>query len=838
MAGHGNNDAAKLFPTCLATHFTGHTITSTHHLNSFFNNRLNKMDLLDYYSSDETSISSTNNEEEVPETRHETSPHETNWMEKYRHLKAFHEAYGHCNVPNSDEDEQLLSWIADQRSSHRAGTLRSDHEEFLNELGFVWSPSSTKPSTQKQAADLRWMKRYNRLVAFKGQNGHMKVTSREDKDLSQWIYSQRSLKHAGKLRKDREKLMNQLEFAWSAVNTGEKRTFHLLWMDRYNRLAAYKKKNGHINVTAHEDKDLTKWIYKQRSRKQAGTLRKDREQLLNQLESAWKASNVQDMPTTWMKMYRRLVAFHEEHGHLVVTAKYDKELYKWITVQRSSHELGKLSGKGEELLNKIGFAWAAESDIPSQSYNVDSMSTSEPIRKLDTRSARIDNRVGNANLQLLSDYTELHGHTDVPRRGKTKELGQWLLVQNSPIQRRKLAEDKATKLLDLLKVDAVVNTRSTNWPPSDEESTGSAESSESKISWTHESETSQVIQKFPIGTRIEKQFEAEEGKFASFGGAVVSFDHFEDDDGCRCWGYMIHYDDGDREHMLEADVAKLAIETKRKKRGRPRKDHSKEADIATLHDVGEVEPKRRGRPRKDDSKSTKRQKKKEPSKAESNTTTNEERKAKAVSVVVATAQSEKKETRARPEKKEAANQSSMRAETNDEESSNLQQRSKRKVTLDDFDHNSQVEHFVEGGAIIQIGNVSTENREVNSESLKNTSRIETETENQEKSFDEVNHEDGRLASVVYPVTSSAQAIGHKSSTVSYPHQKFPIGTPVVRMFFDLNDYEEVKPYSGKVTEYVYVAEEKLGLYFVQYDDGDTEFMEEWEVAKFSSSLGV
>ncbi|GAX15692.1 hypothetical protein FisN_3Hh166 [Fistulifera solaris] len=808
------------------------------------------MDLLDYSSDESSSIASTNNDGTALETRQETSSDDAFWMEKYRRLKTFHEANGHCNLPNSNENEQLLSWVADQRSSYHAGTLRSNHQVLLNALGFVWSLSSTESSTEEQAADLRWMERYKRLVAFKAKNGHMKVKAHEDLDLKTWINFQRVHKKEGKLRKDREQLLNQLKFVWSARNI-KRQEADSRWMDEYKRLSAYKDKHGHMKVTPSEDKDLSQWIYNQRSHKRKGMLRKDREQLLDKLEFPWSMNNSTEkgraFDVLWMDRYNRLAAYKKKNGHLNVKEHEDKNLNRWISNQRVRKNTGKLPEDREQLLNQLEFDWKApkhvvqdmsttgmKSDTPSESNNAVSVSTPEPVRSVNTRSARIDDRVWNANLQLLFDYKKRHGHTDVPRRGKTKELGQWLVVQNSLIERRKLSEDKATRLLDLLKVDTVEDLRSTNYQsPTDEESRGSTESSESAISWTHESDTSEIIQRFPVGTRIEKQFEVEYGKFEPFGGTVVSFDHFEDDEGNQYWGYMIHYDDGDREHMLEADVTKLVVETKGKKRGRPRK---KETTIAEPCTVREAKRKNRGQPSNDDANLTKRQKKKGHSNEELYPNTNEERKAKAASVVVATGKSDKKESSARAEKKEAANQPSMRTETNDVNSNMLQQQSERKVTLDDFDRNNQVEDFVGGGAVMHIGNLSTENHEVDSESLNIARQSETEVENEEKRFDELDHEDERLASVVSPVT--AEAIGPKSSTASYPNQKFAIGTPIVRMFFDMSDNEKEKPYSGKVTEYVYVAEEKLGLYFVQYDDGDTEFMEEWEIAKFSSSLSI
>ena len=99
------------------------------------------------------------------------------------------------------------------------------------------------------------------------------------------------------------------------------------------------------------------------------------------------------------------------------------------------------------------------------------------------------------------------------------------------------------------------------------------------------------------------------------------------------------------------------------------------------------------------------------------------------------------------------------------------------------------------------------------------------------------HEMGELvdddeSSTADPVrTPTLHDPSHESPNSS---QKFPKGTIVSRMFFDLSDNKREKSYGGKVVDYVYVDEEKDWLYFVQYDDGDTDFMDEWEVARFSA----
>lgn len=62
-----------------------------------------------------------------------------------------------------------------------------------------------------------------------------------------------------------------------------------------------------------------------------------------------------------------------------------------------------------------------------------------------------------------------------------------------------------------------------------------------------------VVQLYPIGTRIEKRFY---GRYAGvYGGDIAAFELIELEDGKHIWAYMIHYYDGDTEHMTEDEVS-------------------------------------------------------------------------------------------------------------------------------------------------------------------------------------------------------------------------------------------------------------------------------------------
>ncbi|GAX11037.1 hypothetical protein FisN_2Lh566 [Fistulifera solaris] len=131
------------------------------------------------------------------------------------------------------------------------------------------------------------------------------------------------------------------------------------------------------------------------------------------------------------------------------------------------------------------------------------------------------------NLRLVADFKKANGHSNVPRIGATEKLGKWVLEQRL----------RATELLDLLYDGVPVDGRSRDKP------------------------------KYPNGTRMRKLFysNTEPGKAGEYGGTVVQFDTVEEEGGGAVRAYMIHYDDGDREHMTTGELDKYVDPPKTKK---------------------------------------------------------------------------------------------------------------------------------------------------------------------------------------------------------------------------------------------------------------------------------
>lgn len=132
---------------------------------------------------------------------------------------------------------------------------------------------------------------------------------------------------------------------------------------------------------------------------------------------------------------------------------------------------------------------------------------------------------------LVADFKKANGHTNVPRIGATEKLGKWVLMLRL----------RLSQLVDLLDdkvpVDADSSKRSYDEP------------------------------KYPNGTRMSRLFysNTEPGKACEYGGTVVHSEYVEEEGGVAVRAYMIHYDDGDREHMTAGELEKYVDPPKIKK---------------------------------------------------------------------------------------------------------------------------------------------------------------------------------------------------------------------------------------------------------------------------------
>ena len=198
----------------------------------------------------------------------------------------------------------------------------------------------------------------------------------------------------------------------------EKRNCRVRFVDHVEELREYKEKNGHISVRERDDKSLYKWCTDIRMARrnpetctESCSKRKVTADQIAELDaigfdwsSETKARNHQKQ-ISFIDRVEALREYKEKNGHVSVTKKDDRSLYKWCTVIRSARKnatkskLTKLTADRIVALDAIGFDWRSRNNQkPSISF--------------------ID------RVEALREYKEKNGHVRVMERDD-KSLCKW-----------------------------------------------------------------------------------------------------------------------------------------------------------------------------------------------------------------------------------------------------------------------------------------------------------------------------------------------------------------------------------------------------------------------------
>lgn len=126
------------------------------------------------------------------------------WFRMYEKLKEFSKVNGHCNVSSRYIDKELAQWVKTQRKNRLI--ISEDRRKLLYKIGFKFEVSQESNCN-------RWMKMFNELKKFKDLNNHCNVSSRHtNRQLSNWVRTQRRTYAKGKLSKEREAMLRSIGF--------------------------------------------------------------------------------------------------------------------------------------------------------------------------------------------------------------------------------------------------------------------------------------------------------------------------------------------------------------------------------------------------------------------------------------------------------------------------------------------------------------------------------------------------------------------------------------------------------------------------------------------------
>ncbi len=331
------------------------------------------------------------------------NPLDVAWERMYLELLAFHQRYGHGNVPQDFQDNPSLGrWLATQRGTRRQGRLSADHLARLETVGVVWS------RWDSDRWDAAWETHYQELVAFQEQHGrgYVPVLFPDNLQLGKWCAKQREAKRRGRLSADRITRLEALGFVWDPLDA--------VWAQRYQELVIFKGRHGHCEVPQKYPANpaLGTWLQTQRKEQRRGAMPAPRVAKLEALGLRWSL-----LDAVWDERYQQLASFQQEHGHGNVPNTFPTGLGKWVNTQRQAKRRGVLSAKRAAQLESLGVDWNFQAAAWDERY------------------------------QELVAFQRQAGHCNVPEGYRENpKLAGWVSQQRRRMRKAKLSADRVARL--------------------------------------------------------------------------------------------------------------------------------------------------------------------------------------------------------------------------------------------------------------------------------------------------------------------------------------------------------------------------------------------------------
>ncbi|CAJ1929932.1 unnamed protein product [Cylindrotheca closterium] len=264
-------------------------------------------------ASDETEDSLIDEEKQVSS--------QYDWDEQFEILQSFKEEYGHCNFPQNNapavelenQYPTLAKFCPDQRGESKK-KLSSPQRRRLEELGFEFN--------RRYA---RWYDTYHQLIQYRNDNGHLRVTNKENRKLYRWIRTQcsrrKGTKGYSKISDAQIELLENIGFECEPKSERDES-----WMKTYKELVDFRNKHGHLLVEP--DGKLALWMNMQRWRCAGNSYRysplsDEQIGLLNEIEFPWQPER-HDLK--WHAKYKELEEFQKEYGHCRPSTLQDRAL--------------------------------------------------------------------------------------------------------------------------------------------------------------------------------------------------------------------------------------------------------------------------------------------------------------------------------------------------------------------------------------------------------------------------------------------------------------------------------------------------------------------------------
>ena len=254
-------------------------------------------------------------------------PFTDDWQSAYSALKEYYAKNKTSKVPMrykyGNEKYSLGQWVKAQR--YRKAKLSEEQILKLESFGdWSWNPFDDK-----------WEEGIEELNLYIKTNGNarvpLKYKSKSGFRLGDWVIGLRTRKE--QLTSEKLMVLQDLNgWTWNSKDQD--------WLDSYNQLTEYVRKNKKLPLKEFKSKDgrsLGKWVSHQRTRKRKGTISIEHQKLLEQIELwTWNLADTQ-----WNQTLNELTAFIKKYNRLPKEKEKfkGKKLSSWIYSQKKNRDM-------------------------------------------------------------------------------------------------------------------------------------------------------------------------------------------------------------------------------------------------------------------------------------------------------------------------------------------------------------------------------------------------------------------------------------------------------------------------------------------------------------------
>ncbi len=254
-------------------------------------------------------------------------------------------------LPTKVSNKELYIWLMSQRTVYKKGNLNNTQIQLIKSIGFDLEGLGLEANEQK------WLEQFNEYKKFITENNREPSLVNENK-LYVWAQTQRALK-AGTLRnrldisKEREDLLNSINFSWIGLGQRSEKT----WDENFDDLLKYID-NGILKIPLKIDEvqnPLYTWFNNQKIANKNGKLENDQiEKYRN--HGIDLSINERQNKKTWDENFVDLLKYLD-NGVLKIPIKTEGEpnlLYGWFNNQKYAYKVGKMSQERIKKFKNVG----------------------------------------------------------------------------------------------------------------------------------------------------------------------------------------------------------------------------------------------------------------------------------------------------------------------------------------------------------------------------------------------------------------------------------------------------------------------------------------------------